>query len=71
VFVLAADLAPGDSGGPLVDERGRIVGVAFAVDPGQDRTAYALTRAEVDAMLVPVLDGGGQSSVGAGPCLVG
>jgi S1-C subfamily serine protease len=71
VFVLAAELAPGDSGGPLVDQRGRMVGVAFAVDPGQDATAYALTRAEVDAVLNPVLNGGGQSSVGAGPCLVG
>jgi S1-C subfamily serine protease len=70
VFVLAADLAPGDSGGPLVDERGRMVGVAFAVDPGQDATAYALTRAEVDAVLVPVLERGG-AAVSAGPCLVG
>jgi S1-C subfamily serine protease len=70
VFVLAADLAPGDSGGPLVDERGRMVGVAFAVDPGQDATAYALTRAEVDAVLVPVLARGG-AAVSAGPCLVG
>jgi S1-C subfamily serine protease len=70
VFVIASDLAPGDSGGPLVDERGRMVGVAFAVDPGQDGTAYALTRAEVDGVLVPVLNGGGQP-VGTGPCLVG
>ena len=69
VFVMASDLAPGDSGGPLVDERGRMVGVAFAVDPGQDGTSYALTRAEVDRVLVPVLNGGGQ--VGTGPCLVG
>jgi S1-C subfamily serine protease len=71
IFVLAADLAPGDSGGPLVDERGRLVGVAFAVDPGQDSTAYALTRAEVDAVLVPVLERGAPSPVGAGPCVVG
>jgi S1-C subfamily serine protease len=70
VFVIASDLAPGDSGGPLVDERGRMVGVAFAVDPGQDGTAYALTRAEVDGVLVPVLNGGGQA-VGTGPCLAG
>jgi S1-C subfamily serine protease len=70
VFVIASELAPGDSGGPLVDERGRMVGVAFAVDPGQDGTAYALTRAEVDGVLVPVLNGGGQP-VGTGPCLVG
>ncbi|HYU39146.1 MAG TPA: MarP family serine protease [Acidimicrobiia bacterium] len=71
VFVIAAELRPGDSGGPLVDQSGRVVGVAFAIDPGQDATAYALTRAEFDAVLGPVLNGGGQSAVGAGPCLVG
>ena len=71
MFVLAAELKPGDSGGPLVDQRGRTMGVAFAIDPGQEATAYALTRAEVDAVLEPVLNGGGQSAVSAGPCLVG
>lgn len=70
VHVLAADLAPGDSGGPLVDEQGRMVGVAFAVDPGQDSTAYALTKGEVDTVLGPVLGGGGQAA-NTGPCLVG
>ncbi len=67
VFVLAAGLAPGDSGGPLVDQRGRAVGVAFAVDPGHEGTAYALTREEVD----PVLSSAGSGPVGTGPCLVG
>jgi S1-C subfamily serine protease len=71
VHVLAANLAPGDSGGPLVDEQGRMVGVAFAVDPGQESTAYALTRREVDSVLGPVLNGGGQTSADTGPCLVG
>jgi S1-C subfamily serine protease len=70
VHVLAADLAPGDSGGPLVDQQGRMVGVAFAVDPGQEATAYALTRSEVDNVVAPVLDGGGQAA-DTGPCLVG
>lgn len=71
VYVVAAELAPGDSGGPLVDERGRAVGVAFAIDPGQEATGYVLTRAEVDAVLVPILNGGAPEPVGAGPCLVG
>jgi S1-C subfamily serine protease len=70
VHVLAADLAPGDSGGPLVDQQGRMVGVAFAVDPGEESTAYALTRGEVDSVLGPVLNGGGQPA-DTGPCLVG
>ena len=70
VHVLAADLAPGDSGGPLVDQQGRMVGVAFAVDPGQDSTAYALTRGEVDSVLGAVLSGR-QAPANTGPCLVG
>ena len=48
LFVLAASLAPGDSGGPLLDQRGRVVGLAFAVDPGNSTTAYALTTSEID-----------------------
>ncbi len=71
VHVLAADLAPGDSGGPLVDQQGRMVGVAFAVDPGEESTAYALTRGEVDSVLGPVVNGGGQAPADTGPCLVG
>jgi S1-C subfamily serine protease len=67
VFVLAAELAPGDSGGPLVDQRGRVVGVAFAVDPGHAGTAYALTRDELD----PVLESPARTPVDTGPCVVG
>ncbi|HEX6311999.1 MAG TPA: trypsin-like peptidase domain-containing protein, partial [Acidimicrobiia bacterium] len=71
VFVLAAELAPGDSGGPLVDRQGRVVGVAFAVDPGAPGTAYALTRQELDAVLQPALAAGSELAVETGPCLVG
>src|SRR6266487_4067147 len=71
VQVLAASLAPGDSGGPFVDQQGRMVGVAFAIDPGHESTAYALTRAEVDSVLGPVLRGGAQTSADTGPCVVG
>jgi S1-C subfamily serine protease len=70
IHVLAANLAPGDSGGPLVDQQGRMVGVAFAVDPGQESTAYALTRGEVDSVLGPVLAGREQAA-NTGPCVVG
>lgn len=71
VFVLAAALAPGDSGGPLVDQEGQVVGVAFAVDPGHDGTAYALTDAELDPVLDPVLASNSRAPVDTGPCLVG
>ncbi len=51
IFILAANLRPGDSGGPFVDEQGRVVGVAFAIAPDRPGTAYALTGAELDAVL--------------------
>jgi S1-C subfamily serine protease len=67
VYVLAASLAPGDSGGALVDENGRVVGVAFAIDPGRDATAYAVNDEEVQV----VLDTVDPDGVDTGDCLVG
>lgn len=69
VLVLAAQLAPGDSGAPLIDAAGRVVGVAFAIDPGDSGTAYALARSELDAVLGSALST--TSPVDTGPCLVG
>ena len=69
VYELAAELEPGDSGGPLVDRRGRVVGMAFAVDPGSSTTAYALTHDELEAGL-GALDSDGRT-LDSGPCLVG
>lgn len=65
VFVLAAELHAGDSGGALVNEIGEAVGVAFAIDPGQPGTAYALTDTELRA----TLDAGTRRRVDTGPCL--
>jgi len=67
VFVLAARLAPGDSGGALVDRDGRVVGVAFAIDPGRGATAYALTDAEVRPVLAQAATG---ATTATGSCLV-
>jgi S1-C subfamily serine protease len=64
VFVLAATLAPGDSGAGLVSTDGRLVGLAFAVDPDTATTAYALTDAEIE----PVLQRVGSLPVSTGPC---
>lgn len=72
IFVLAAVLEPGDSGGPLVDRQGRVMGVAFAIDPAEKATAYAITNDE----LRPVLSGvraepGPAREVSTGRCVAG
>ena len=67
VFILAADLHPGDSGGPLVDMQGQAVGVAFAISPDRSGTSYALTSAELRAVLAKPTG----PAVATGPCLVG
>jgi S1-C subfamily serine protease len=66
VLVLATSLQPGDSGGALVDRRGRVVGMAFATDPGEPHTGYALTSQEVEAVLRTV----SPHPVATGGCLV-
>jgi S1-C subfamily serine protease len=67
VYVLAAQLAPGDSGAPVVNRSGAAIAMAFAIDPGNPGTGYALTTKEIDGLLqdVPV------SNVDTGSCLLG
>jgi S1-C subfamily serine protease len=65
VYVLAAELAPGDSGAGLVNEDGEVVGVAFAIAPDRDTTAYALTAEEMR----PLLETTSPLPVDTGPCL--
>ncbi|MFA5884071.1 MAG: MarP family serine protease [Acidimicrobiia bacterium] len=69
VLVLATRLQPGDSGAPLIDAEGRVAGVAFAIDPGDSTTGYALSRRELDAVLGPGL--AATQPVDTGPCLRG
>jgi S1-C subfamily serine protease len=64
VLVLASELAPGDSGSPLVDGEGQVVGVAFAIAPDRPGVAYAVSTAEVTA----IVDGAADSAISAGPC---
>jgi S1-C subfamily serine protease len=65
VYVLAAELAPGDSGAGLVNEDGDVVGVAFAIAPDRETTAYALTAEEMR----PLLETTSPIPVDTGPCL--
>jgi S1-C subfamily serine protease len=65
VLVLAAALAPGDSGAGVVDADGRVVGVAFAIAPGNVTTAYALAGSEVRRLLEAERSPGAST----GPCL--
>lgn len=72
IFVLAARLAPGDSGGPLVDGQGRAMGVAFAIDPAEEATSYAVTNDELRPVLSAVLrDPSGAARVETGRCVAG
>lgn len=66
VLVLATKLEPGDSGGALVDRSGVVVGMAFATDPGEPHTGYALTSDEVRTVLARA----GTHAVATGHCLV-
>jgi S1-C subfamily serine protease len=60
-------LEPGDSGGALVDRAtGDVVGMAFATDPGETHTGYALTTQEVKAVLATA----SPHAVATGSCLV-
>jgi S1-C subfamily serine protease len=68
VYVLGAVLEPGDSGGALVNDRGQIIGMAFAIDPGRTATAYALTNAEIRPVIRQVLERE-QAPVTTGRCL--
>lgn len=65
VYVLAASLQAGDSGGPLVDNSGTVIGVAFAIDPGNEDVAYALTTGELEDALENI----GNLRVDTGACV--
>jgi S1-C subfamily serine protease len=67
IYILAAELHPGDSGGALVNPTGSVVGVAFAIAPDRAGTAYALTEAELRAVLAVPRDG----KANTGPCVSG
>jgi S1-C subfamily serine protease len=65
VLILAAALEPGDSGGALVDTAGNVIGVAFAVAPDKPATSFALSSAELKAVLAVPRNG----QVDTGPCV--
>jgi S1-C subfamily serine protease len=64
VLFLAASLRPGDSGAAFIDKAGRVVGVAFAIAPDRQDTAYALADSELRAVLTQP-----RSRNAGGPCV--
>lgn len=67
VLELRSSLHPGDSGSALVDQKGNVVGVAFAIAPDRPTVAYALSIDE----LRPMLNGDLTHTVDTGPCTSG
>ena len=61
-----ASINPGNSGGALVNTDGQVVGVAFAISPDRSGTSYALTTAELRAVLAKPTG----AAVATGPCLL-
>lgn len=66
VLFVAARLEPGDSGGPLFDDAGQVIGIAFAIAPDDDATAYALPAQAIENALADA----GTSAVDTGRCLI-
>jgi S1-C subfamily serine protease len=51
VLFLSADLRQGDSGSPVIGMDGEVGGVVFAISPDRATTAFALSLAELEAVL--------------------
>jgi len=66
IYVLRAKVRKGDSGGPVVDRSGRPIGVVFAASTVDPNEGYALTNAELRAVLNQV--GASRSPVGVSKC---
>lgn len=47
ILVLTAPVEQGDSGGPFVTSEGRVGGVIFAGDPGQQFTGYSVSAEQI------------------------
>src|SRR6266540_2378298 len=66
IYVLRAKVRKGDSGGPVVDRSGHPMGVVFAASTVDPEEGYALTNAELRAVLNQV--GSSRAPVGVGEC---
>jgi S1-C subfamily serine protease len=66
IYVLRATVRKGDSGGPVVDRSGRPIGVVFAASTVDPNEGYALTNAELQAVLSQA--GSKRTPVGVGQC---
>ena len=64
IYVLRTSVRPGNSGGPLLDRDGRVMGMVFGADKGEEQTAYAISSRH----LRDAIDGSGSGPVGTGTC---
>lgn len=64
IYVLRTSVRPGNSGGPLVDGDGRVMGMVFGSDKGEEQTAYAISARH----LRDAVDGSGSERVDTGTC---
>jgi S1-C subfamily serine protease len=64
VLFLSAELRQGDSGSPVITVDGEVGGVVFAISPDRATTAFALSLAELEAVLEAPRDPGE-----TGPCI--
>jgi S1-C subfamily serine protease len=58
VLFLSAELRQGDSGSPVITVDGEVGGVVFAISPDRATTAFALSLAELEAVLEAPRDPG-------------
>ena len=70
IVPIRAELAKGDSGSPLLNERGEVVGVAFAISPDDEALAVAIAMPLVhEAIRVAEARGADAAALGTGRCL--